>query len=127
MKKFLFALAIAACAVAPQARAQSAAGEWDATMNTPGGPRAFKVVLQQKGDSLSGTVKRSAGDVPLAGSVKGSDITFWYTIDYGGNALTLTVTAKLAGDEMKGTIDMGGNASDSFAAKRTPKPPAFDR
>ena len=123
MKKFLLSLALLAFAAVPSARAQSAAGTWDATMNTPGGVRAFQVIIQVKGDSLSGTVKRSAGDVPLAGTVKGQDVTFWYTIDYGGNALTLTVSAKLQGDEMKGTIDMGGNASDSFAAKRAAAKP----
>ncbi|MBI3567756.1 MAG: hypothetical protein HY084_06075 [Gemmatimonadetes bacterium] len=129
MRRFLIALALAAFAAVPSARAQSAAGEWDAMINTPGGPRSFKVILQVKGDSLAGTVKRAAGDSPLAGTVKGNDITFWYTIDYGGSPLGMTVTAKLAGDdEMKGTIDMGGNATDVFAAKRSaPKPPPGER
>lgn len=128
MRRMLLSLALVAFAAVPAARAQSAAGEWNATMNTPGGPSSFKVILQVKGDSLSGTVKRRAGDSPLAGTVKGQDIVFWYTIDYNGNALAMTVTAKLTGDEMKGTIDMNGNATEEFAAKRTvTKPPTNDR
>jgi len=126
MRALLLGLAFAALAVAPTASAQSAnvAGEWNATMNTPGGPRAFKVVFVQQGDSLSGTVRRATGDVPLQGKVKGTDVTFQYTIDYGGNALTLVVSTTVTGDSMKGSIDLGG-VTEAFSAERaaTAKPP----
>jgi len=127
MRALLLGLAFAALAVAPTASAQSAnvAGEWNATMNTPGGPRAFKVVFVQQGDSLSGTVRRATGDVPLQGKVKGTDVTFQYTIDYGGNALTLVVSTTVTGDSMKGSIDLGG-VTEAFSAERAAaaaKPP----
>lgn len=127
MRRLLLSLALVAFAAVPSARAQSAAGEWNATMNTPGGPSSFKVILQVKGDSLSGTVKRRAGDSPLSGTVRGQDIAFWYTIDYNGNALAMTVTAKLTGDEMKGTVDMNGNATEEFAARRAARRAATPR
>ena len=122
MRILALAFALAMCVVVTPVAAQSVAGEWNAQMNTPGGTREFKVLIQVKGDSLSGTVKRPAGDVPLSGSIKGDAVTFAYTIDYGGNALVLTVTATLKGDDMKGTIDFGGNASEAFSATRAPKP-----
>ncbi len=127
MRAFMLGLAFAALAAAPTASAQTAvniAGEWNATMNTPGGPRAFKVVFIQQGDSLSGTVRRATGDVPLQGKVKGNDVTFQYTIDYGGNALTLVVSTTVTGDAMKGSIDLGG-ATETFSAERAAaaKPP----
>jgi hypothetical protein len=122
MRILALAFALATFVAGTPAAAQSAAGEWNAQMNTPGGTREFKVVIQVKGDSLSGTVKRPAGDVPLSGSVKGDVVTFAYTIEYGGNPLVLTVTAKLAGDSMKGSIDFGGNAQEEFSATRAPKP-----
>jgi hypothetical protein len=127
MRSLLLAFAVLALAAVSPAAAQSVAGEWNASMNTPGGPRAFKVILQVAGDSLTGTVKRASGDVPLRGSRKGNDVTFSYTIDYGGNALELTVTATVTGDEMKGSIDLGGNAKEEFSAKRAGAPPASDR
>ena len=122
MKTLLLAIAMTVLAPAP-APAQSIAGEWDAGMNTPGGPRNFKIVFQVKGDSLTGTVKRQAGDVPLAGTVRGDTVTFHYSIAYNDNTLTLTVTAKVSGDAMKGTVDFGGAASDEFWAKRSAPPP----
>lgn len=128
MRTLFLAVVLSAFTAVPQAAAQSIAGEWDATMNTPGGTRAFKVVFQVQGDSLSGTVKRPSGDVPLRGSVKGNEVTFAYTIEYGGNPLVLTVTATVAGDTMKGSIDLGGGAQEAFAATRaaaSPPPGAF--
>jgi hypothetical protein len=128
MRTLLLGLAFAALAAVPTAGAQSAvnvAGEWNATMNTPGGARNFKVVFVQQGDSLSGTVRRATGDVPLQGKVKGNDVTFQYTIDYGGNALTLVVSTTVTGDSMKGSIDLGG-VSEAFTAERAAaaaKPP----
>ena len=128
MRAFMLGLAFAALAAAPTASAQTAvniAGEWNATMNTPGGSRSFKIVFIQQGDSLSGTVRRATGDVPLQGKVKGNDVTFQYTIDYGGNALTLVVSATVTGDTMKGAIDLGG-VTESFSAERAAavaKPP----
>ena len=107
----------AATPVAAQAPA-AVTGEWNAMMNTPGGPRDFKVIFAQKGDSLSGTVKRASGDVPLKGAVKGAVVTFEYTIDYGGNPITLVVTATVNGAAMKGTIDLSGGVVEEFSAAR---------
>ena len=121
MRTLLLGLVFAAVAAAPTASAQTAvniAGEWNATMNTPGGSRSFKIDFTQQGDSLGGTVRRATGDVPLQGKVKGNDVTFQYTIDYGGNALTLVVSTTVTGDTMKGAIDLGG-VTESFSAERS--------
>lgn len=108
------------------AQKATVAGEWDAVYNTPGGPRAFKLVFKVDGEKLTGTAKRSNGDVPLEGTVKGDDISFNYTIDYNGNAVTLSFTGKVKGDAMGGTVMFNENASDEWSAKRAapPKPKA---
>lgn len=100
------------------ASAPTIAGEWDASMNTPGGVRNFKIVFQVAGDTVTGTVKRTMGDASLTGRIKGDTLTFSYTIDYNGNPLTLTMTAMVTGDSMKGIVDFGGAAQDDFWAKR---------
>ena len=89
------------------AQAQSIAGEWDAAMNTPGSVRNFKIVFNVSGDSLTGTVKRQAADVPLVGTIKDNVVRFGYTVNYNGNPLQLTVTATVTGDSMKGTVAFG--------------------
>ncbi|MBK7934721.1 MAG: hypothetical protein IPK01_14875 [Acidobacteria bacterium] len=106
------------------AQTSSVAGEWDAAYNTPGGPRAFKLVFAVDGEKITGTAKRSNGDVPLTGTIKGDDISFNYTISYNGNGVLLSFTGKVKGDTMGGTVFFNEAASDEWSAKRTPPPTA---
>ena len=117
LKKLFLAVALTVITAA-SAAAQSIAGEWDASMNTPGGPRPFKIVFVQDGEKLTGTVKRSFGDLPLEGTVKGNDVKFRYLQPYNSNTLTMTVTTTLAGNEMKGQVDIAGQMQEAFTAKR---------
>ena len=103
---------------AVMAQTATVAGEWDAAMNTPGGVRNFKIVFKVDGEKLTGTVKRSAGDVPLEGTIKGNDVQFTYTVNYNGNDLAISMTGKLDGDTIKGTVNFGGAAEDEWSAKR---------
>lgn len=102
------------------AQSKTVAGEWDGAFETPGGDRPFKLVLKVEGEKLTGTAKRSTGDVPIQGTVKGKEIAFSYTISYNGNDLTMTFTGKIDGDSMNGTVSFGGNADAPWAAKRAP-------
>jgi len=125
-KEFLCALFVVASALifTGGASAQkTVAGEWDAEFNTPGGPQPLKLILKVDGEKLSGTAKRSRGDVALTGTVKGDDITFAYTIEYNGNAVTLTFTGKVKGDTMGGTVSFNDSASDDWSAKRAAAKP----
>lgn len=119
MKRLLLACVVAAVTLSPAAAAaQSIAGQWEAAMNTPGGVRNFKIDFQVSGDTVTGTVHRQAGDVPLRGTIKGNQLKFSYAIDYNGNDLVLTMTVTVDGDTMKGTVDFGGAAEDEFSAQR---------
>lgn len=110
------------CIASPlTAQTANVAGEWDVAMNTPGGVRNFKVIFQVDGEKLSGTVKRSAGDVPLTGTIKGNDIQFGYTVKYGDNDLAITMSGKVDGDAMAGTVSFAGQAEDQWSAKRAAK------
>jgi hypothetical protein len=120
--KRIFAIALVAFVLSVGgASAQSVAGDWDGSFNTPGGARPFKLVLVVDGEKLTGTVKRANGDVPLTGTIKGEAINFSYTINYGGNDLTLMYSGKVSGDSMSGTVSFGGNAEETWSAKRAAK------
>ena len=121
MKKILSVLSVFALTLiaAVSVAAQSpAAGEWDAAMNTPGGTRNFKIKLKVDGEKLTGEVGRESGSLPLTGTVKGNDIQFSYTVNYNGNDLVLTMSGKVDGDTIKGTVSFGGMAEDEWSAKR---------
>ena len=121
MKLFLSTLFTIVLLVSAAIAQTSVAGDWDGSFNTPGGARPFKLVLVVDGEKLTGTVKRANGDVPLTGTIKGDVINFSYTISYGGNDLTLLYSGKVVGDSMSGTVSFGGNAEESWTAKRAAK------
>jgi len=97
---------------------KSVAGEWDAQFSTPGGAQGLKLILKVDGEKLTGTAKRSRGDVPITGTIKGDDISFAYTVEYNGNAMTISFSGKVKGDTMSGTVSFNDQASDNWSAKR---------
>ena len=101
------------------AQTTTIAGEWNAAMNTPGGVRNFKLVFTVDGEKLTGTVKRASGDVPLEGTIRGNDLQFAYSIRYNDNDLTISMTGKLDGDTIKGTVSFGESGQqDEWSAQR---------
>jgi hypothetical protein len=118
----LFAVLVASAISTTSLAAQNVAGTWDASYNTPGGPRSFKVILVQDGEKLKGTVKREQGESSLAGTAKNDSVKFVYQIDYNGNKLEMTVAAKVTADAMKGIVDFAGQAQEPFEAKKTAGP-----
>jgi len=118
MKALLLMLVVGLIAFTRVAAAQSIAGEWNSVMNTPIGARSSKIVFKQDGETLTGTVKREAGDASLQGTVKGTAVQFSYTIDYNGSALVISITATVSGNSMQGTVSFGGQAEDEWSAKR---------
>jgi len=113
----LFALILA---VPAAAQGSPAAGEWDVTLNTPGGPRNFRAVFKVDGEKLTGELRRenTPGGMPIQGTVKGKEVKFSYTVKYNDNDLTITMTGNVEGDAIKGSADFGGFAQDEWSAKR---------
>lgn len=114
----LFAVLVASAISSTSLAAQSVAGTWDASYNTPGGPRTFKVVLVQDGEKLTGKVVRTQGESALVGTAKNDSVKFTYQIEYNGNKLDMNVAAKVTGGEMKGSVDFAGQAQEPFEAKK---------
>ena len=118
----LFTLIFALSFTISASAQKSIAGEWDATFSTPGGPQALKLIFKVDGEKITGTAKRSRGDVAISGTIKGDDITFSYSIDYNGNPVTITFTGKVKGDTMGGSVSFNDTAGDDWSAKRAAAP-----
>jgi len=122
MRRPLLAL-IATCLVASvPATAQSIAGEWNASMESPGGVRTSKLLLTVDGQKVTGTVKREAGDAALTGTMVGDTLRFSYTIVYNNNSLVMAVTALRSAEGLRGTVSFGGQESAPWWAVRAPPP-----
>ena len=104
------------------AQGKSVAGIWNASVTTPNGGGNPTLTFAVKGDSVTGTVKRPTGEVvPLRGTIKGSDLTYTYTITSDGQSVPVTVKAKVVGDSLSGTMDFAGAMTGQITAKRAKK------
>ncbi len=116
------------------------AGKWQAEFDTQIGRQKYIYTFRVDGDKITGTaeaevmgekLKTELKDVKLAGE----EISFTETLDFQGNAITVTYKGKVSGNEMKLTRQVGEFATEELTARRvqgegfTPAgiPPAPDR
>ncbi len=93
-------------------------GVWEISVESPQGQMAITATYKQEGETLTGKHVSEMGEVPLKGTVKGADINYTITMDFGGQAVTITHTGKVDGDTMAGTADLGDMGKINWTAKR---------
>ena len=130
MSRLRFALttiAIAALVFLPRAaRAQAEkvdlTGKWQLSVQTDAGTGTPTLTLKQKGDSLTGHYSSQLlGEADGKGTVKDGKFSFTFGADVQGTAITVTYTGTVESkDALKGSVDLGGQASGTFTAKRQP-------
>ena len=100
-------------------------GNWSFTVVYEGGQGSPTVRLAQRGDSLSGKyISQAFGELDLTGSVNGKEFSFSMTTSAGGDPFTMTFSGTVESkDALKGSVELGGNGTGSFTARRQPNPP----
>ena len=98
--------------------AADVSGDWTVSIDSPQGSAAAAFTLKQDGDKVTGTYKGPRNTAPVAGTLTGDDLKLTATVGGGGQSVTLTFTAKVAGDALDGTLDVGGQASVPFKGTR---------
>jgi hypothetical protein len=123
MKRIVVLLAIAAFACLP-AFAQDApkkvdvTGAWEMTVDSPQGTMTLTVNYKQNGEALTGNHVSEMGDMPLKGTIKGSDLEYTLSLDMGGQQMTIVHKGKVDGDTIKGTAALGDMGTMNWTAKR---------
>lgn len=107
---------------APKPDAKPAAvdvtGVWDMTVESPQGAMEIVATYKQEGEKLTGTQASQMGEVALQGTVVGNEIKYAFTIDMGGQQMTISFAGKVDGDTMAGVFEFGGMGSAGWSAKR---------
>src|SRR3954465_13181693 len=111
------ALAAGARAAAGQAAAD-VAGEWAVSFSTPSGPAEFTMYVNQEGTRLTGRLTSEAGEFPLRGTVHGDSVTISWTLPDAGRLLAVTFSAKITGDELLGTAQLGDRGQGPLSGER---------
>jgi hypothetical protein len=104
-----------------QASAQvDVTGKWLFNVVTGAGTGLPTVTLKQHGDSLTGHYSsQTLGEADLTGTIKDRKLAFTFRAEVQGTTLVVTYTGTVeSNNALKGTVDLGGQASGTFTAKR---------
>ena len=79
------------------------------------------MVLKQDSEKLTGEyVSAQYGKFPVAGTVKGADVTFSFAMNVEGTGLNVTYAGKVGNDgNMTGSVTYGDMMSGTFVATKT--------
>ena len=117
-------VAMGVLSVAAGARAADVAGTWTAEFDTQIGVQKYVYTFKVDGEKLTGVAnaERMGEKQPPVelrdGMVKGDQIAFTENLTFDGNALVLSYTGVVMGDEIKFTRKVGDFATETFVAKR---------
>src|SRR5258708_1290134 len=80
-------------------------GDWEITIAAPTGPLPVTGVVNQKGQTFSGPPKTTFGPAEIkSGKLDGNDFTLSLSVAGDGRPFPATLTGKLDGDKLKGTV-----------------------
>lgn len=109
MKTYRLLAAVALGLAAITTFAADPTGTWRWTVTTPNGDLETNLKLVLKDGALTGTYSNSFGDTAISNaSLKDDAIAFEVQREFDGNKFVLKYQGKLAGDTIKGTIEVPG-------------------
>src|SRR5271155_688305 len=117
----LFASAAALLVLTVSAFAADVDGKWAGSVSTPNGDFPVAFNFKADGATLSGTMAGPDGsDIAIKdGMIDGANISFWLSLDFGGNSLKLTYKGVVAADEIKISGDAAGMPFEFVVKKAT--------
>ena len=118
--KFILS-AVAFLALAMSSLAADVDGKWNGNVSTPNGDFPVAFEFKADGGMLSGSMLGPDG-MPIAikdGMIDGANISFWLSLDFGGNTLKLTYKGVVASDEIKISGDADGMPFEFTVKKAT--------
>ena len=117
----LFASVAAMLLLAFTAFAADVDGKWTGSVSTPNGDFPVSFSFKADGPMLNGSMAGpDGGDIAIKdGMIDGANISFWLSIDMGGNALKLTYKGVVAADQIKISGDAAGMPFEFVVKKAT--------
>ena len=105
----LIALVLGLVPALPVSAQTDVTGTWNAVVELDAGSREPVFVLQQNGETLTGTYRGTFGSATITGTVTGDMIEFTFGAEGVGEArYTGKITQHAAGQTMEDTCDSGG-------------------
>ncbi len=99
-----------------------ATGKWEYTVESPQGSNGGIIQINKEDENYTGVLVNARMKQELTLSdvkVNGNELSFSYTMNFGGNEVVIDVKGIIEGDEMKGNMNVGQFRSMPFTAKRS--------
>jgi hypothetical protein len=95
-------------------------GKWQLSVETAAGGGTPTLTFKQDGEKLSGHYSSATlGEADFTGTLKGTAITFSFTVDAQGTSLDVVYTGTMEGpNAMKGTVVLGPLGDGTWTGKR---------
>lgn len=123
MKLFtkLFALGAPLLLLGVSAFAADVDGKWTGSVHTDQGDFPVTFNFMADGAMLHGSMAGPDGsDIAIKdGMIDGANISFWLSLDFGGNAMKLTYKGVVSADQIKISGDAGGMPFEFTVKKAT--------
>jgi hypothetical protein len=107
----------------PEPSRATASGTWTVNVDLGQGQVGITLILQQEGERLRGSIQGGLGTGEIANaSVSKGEIRFTVPLNVGGQTVEATFQGTIAGQEMKGSVNIPGRAPGSFTGTQPPLP-----
>ena len=99
-------------------------GSWSYKTETPQNSGGGKITLKDEGGNISGTITNSYDGQLVEikdATLDGNSLTFYYTMNAGGNEIRIDVVMKIEGDSFEGSLTAGQFGSFPMKGTKDPK------
>jgi uncharacterized pyridoxal phosphate-dependent enzyme len=103
---------------APAAPAIEIAGRWDVSVQYESGSAEHKLLLANKGNTISGTHIGWAFEGELTGEIDGERVELRTALPVSGHRLSYRFSGRVSGGTMSGDLDLGEYGSARWIARR---------
>jgi imidazolonepropionase-like amidohydrolase len=102
-----------------QAQPAAIAGDWTGEVDGPTGLLQITLNITANADSLTGRFTSEMGNMEMRGRRTGNELTLTGTVTPPGmNAMVVTITGRVTGDELRGTLTPQGLAAINIIMRR---------
>ena len=120
MSRLVTIAAVAALlpSLAAGADPQDVTGTWTMTVETEMGSGSPTFTLTQEGETVTGTYEGFFGEVPVAGTVEGDEVTLSIEVTAQGQDMKIDYVGTVDGDTMAGKVVFGEFGEGTFEGTR---------
>jgi hypothetical protein len=104
--------------LATAADQQDVTGTWTMTVETAMGSGSPTFTLAQEGETVTGTYEGYFGEVPVAGTIEGDEVTLSIEVTAQGQDMEIDYVGTVDGDTMTGKVLFGDLGEGTFSGTR---------